>query len=89
VSDQVTPVFAVPVTVAVNWLDWPAPREIEDGIRLIALGTSVTLAVADLLGSTALVAVTVAICCALIAAGAVYTPFIKDPGPVRDHDTAV
>jgi hypothetical protein len=74
VSDQVTAVLAVPVTVAVNCCVPPPPSEAEVGeidTEIAAGGFSVTVAEADLVVSFVEVAVTVAVDVAVIVAGAV------------------
>ena len=83
--------FVAPSTVALNWLDWPAPSEIEEGAKPIVTGTRLTLALAELVGSAALVAVTRTVCLALTVVGAAYMPLLTDPAPEgeTDHDTAV
>ena len=61
--DQVTAVFDDPVTVAVNCWVWDAVRDAVDGVReTLTGGARAMLALADLVGSTALVAVTVMVC---------------------------
>ncbi len=69
--NQLTPVLSVPLTVAVKWLD-PLPlSEIDDGDSVMATGASVTVALADLVGSAMLVALTITACCVVNDAGAV------------------
>jgi hypothetical protein len=69
--DQLTPVFNVPVTLALNWLEPPALRVIDAGESVMETGASVIVALADLVGSAMLVAFTVTVCWLLIEAGAV------------------
>jgi hypothetical protein len=58
-SDQVTAAFIVPVTAAVNCCDCEAANETAEGvIVMLTAGVSETLAVADLVGSAALMALT-------------------------------
>src|SRR6266536_3396011 len=68
---QVTPVFDVPFTVAVNCMVWVNVTDAARGLMLTAPPVTVTAALAERVGSTLLVAVTV---CEPAAAGAVYTP---------------
>ena len=56
---HVTAVLGLPTTAAVNCRDWDAPSEADDGLRLILMGVSSTVAVSVLDGSWILVAVTV------------------------------
>jgi len=84
VIDQVTEVFALPVTSAVNCAVFKALSAALGGLTPTltpppAGGTSVTPALADLLASATLVAVTVISRELLITAGAVYNPFTKVP----------
>jgi hypothetical protein len=61
-----------PVTVAVNCCVWPAERVAAAGLNITLTGAnSLMLALADLVASAALVAVTVISCCVAILAGAV------------------
>jgi hypothetical protein len=64
-----------PVTVAVNVTDCPPVSEALDGVTEIATagagGTSDIVALAVLVGSAALAAVTVTVCAEAIVAGAV------------------
>jgi hypothetical protein len=72
--DQVTEVFALPVTVAVNCLLCEAERVALGGLTptlTLAVGVSCTVALADLVGSATLVAVMVTDCAELITEGAV------------------
>jgi hypothetical protein len=62
---QVTPVSAVPVTVAVNCCPWPTPKLTALGFTLTEIpcvGSKVMTALADLVGSAMDVAVTVIGC---------------------------
>ena len=71
-SVHVTLVFAEPVTVAVNCCVAPCPSADAVGFMLTATGGfSVTTALADLVASATLVAVTVTLCWELTLAGAV------------------
>ena len=80
VNDHVTEVFALPVTFAVNCLLWDAERVVLEGLTpTLTTGVSWTVALADFVGSAALVAVIVTDCAALIAEGAVYKPFDSVP----------
>ena len=70
--DQVTAVFVVPPTVAVNLAVCPAASETDAGETLtVTGGSNVITAVASLVGSATLFAVTVTDCCVAIEAGAV------------------
>ena len=70
--DQVTAVLVVPLTVAVNWAVCALESVIEAGDTLTEIaGTRVITAVASLVGSAALLAVTVTLCCDVMEAGAV------------------
>ena len=60
----------VPVTEALKEADWPAPTNAEPGVTLTAIGTSVTVALADFVLSAALVAVTVTVVPLAITEGA-------------------
>ena len=71
-TDQVTAVFDGPLTVAVNCWVWDAVRDAVNGVReTVAGGARPMLALADLVGSAALVALTVTFCALEIEAGAV------------------
>ena len=61
-SDQVTAVLLVPVTEALKVADAEAPSETEVGPIVTATGVSDTVALAVLVVSAALVAVTVTVC---------------------------
>lgn len=69
--DQVTPVFELPATVAVSaWVcDWVSEALV--GFMETATGTRFTTALADLVGSAALVAVIVTVSALGTKAGAV------------------
>jgi hypothetical protein len=71
-NDQVTAVFDNPLTVAVNWLVWETVSDAIEGVmdRLTG-GARAMLALADFVGSAALVALTVTVCALAIEAGAV------------------
>jgi hypothetical protein len=84
VMDQVTDVFELPTTIAVNWVVWDAVRAALRGLRPTltpppAGGVSVTVALAVLVTSAMLVAVMVTNRGPLITEGAVYNPFDKLP----------
>ena len=71
-SDQVTPALAVPATVAVNCWVREAVSEVVEGVsEIVTGGLRLTLALADLLESAVLVAVTVTFCTLVMDAGAV------------------
>lgn len=100
-SDQVTPVLELPLTVALNCFDWLAFREALLGFRVILTvdgGGVVTagvmagprrmVALADLVGSARLVARMVTSESELTELGAVYRPFTMEPSPwLMDHIT--
>ena len=70
-----TAVLLVPLTVAVNVWFCEGSKDTEDGVSETATrGVSVTVAVADLVGSATLVAFTVTVWELVIEAGAVYRP---------------
>ena len=69
-SDQVTAVLLVPVTEAVKVAEPPAPSDTEAGPIVTATGVRDTVALAVLVVSAALVAVTVTVCWLAIIAGA-------------------
>ena len=71
---QLTCWLAVPATEAVNCWACPPPNDAPGRLRETDTGVSVMLALADLLESAELVAVTVAVCGAVNVAGAVYRP---------------
>jgi len=69
---QVTAVFVLSVTIAVNCCDWPLYSTALDGVTLReTFGTRVTDIVATAVGFAAHVAVMVTICCVVMLAGAV------------------
>ena len=71
-TDQVTAVLDDPLTVAVNWLVWEAVREAVVGVKeTLTGGARAMLALADWVGSAALVALTVTVCAPETEAGAV------------------
>ena len=71
-SDQVTAVFEVPATVAVNACVCDGVRVTLPGVNAtLTGGASDTLALADFVESATLVAVTVTVCALGIEAGAV------------------
>lgn len=89
--DHVTVVLASPVTVAVNCRVPPCVNVAVVG-EIRTGGLSVTVAVADLVVSATLVALTVTVCCADTVAGAVYSPpllTVPTPAGLIDHVTAV
>ena len=70
--DQVTAVFDVPVTAAVNvWVCEGVSVTLPGVNATLTGGASDTLALADLVESATLVAVTVTVCALVIEAGAV------------------
>jgi hypothetical protein len=95
VSDQVTAVFVVPLTVAVNCRVWELVKVALAGLTDTetppAGGLSVTVAVPVFVVSAALVAVTVTVCVEVMLEGAVYRPAaeIVPTFGVSDHVTAV
>ena len=69
---QVTPVLLVPLTVAANVWFCDGSKDTEGGVsETVTGGFRVTAAVADLVGSTVLVAFTVTFWALVIEAGAV------------------
>jgi hypothetical protein len=63
VNDHVAAVLVVPAMEALNWLDWPAVSETEEGATAIeTTGTSVIVALALLVLSATLVAVRITVC---------------------------
>jgi hypothetical protein len=84
-------VLVVPYTVALRAVDCPTESEVEVGLSVIdTVGIKSTVAVAVLVGSTTLVAVTVTFCEPVSAMGAVYTPpEVKLPNAGMDHVTPV
>jgi hypothetical protein len=69
-SDQVTPVLLLPVTEALNVAAAPAPSDTEAGPIVTATGVRATVALAVLVVSAALVAVTVTVSCFATIVGA-------------------
>jgi hypothetical protein len=83
----------VPVTVDVNCCEAPPATDTADGdtVTAVIVGAAdltITVAVPDLVGSATLVAVTVTVCAALVAAGAVRTPPLVIEPAVVDQVTA-
>ena len=68
---EVTAVNEVPVTVGVNVALWPPASDVVPGDKLTPTGIKSMVAVAVLLGSTALAAVSVTVCALAIVAGTV------------------
>src|SRR5215472_7942794 len=82
-TDQVTPIFVVPVTVAVNcWVVLTATVAVVGEMVTVivggggATGVTVTVAFAVLVGSAFATAVTVT-CNPVVVAGAVYKPEVE------------
>src|SRR5690242_255523 len=71
---QVSPVLLVPETVGLNCCVCVANKLALPGVIETATGCSVTIELADCVGSATLVAVTVTVCVAEIVPGAVYKP---------------
>ena len=69
-KDQLTDVLLVPVTEAAKVAEAPPPNEAVDGPTVTATGIKDTVALAILLGSAALVAITVTVCWLAIIVGA-------------------
>jgi len=69
--DQFTPVLLDPLTVAVSVLDCPPVSEAVEGDTVIDTGSSEIAAVALLVASAELVALTVMVCAKAMGAGAV------------------
>jgi hypothetical protein len=67
----VTPVLAVPVTVAVNCWDCEIVSEAVEGVSVTFTGVRLMVALADMVESAVLVAFTVTFCALRIEAGAV------------------
>jgi len=95
-SDQLTPLFVVPPTVAANCFDWPPESEAVAGeIAIVTPGgggatPSEIAALADFVESATLVAEIVTVWADFILAGAVYRPFTIVPTcGERAHNTAV
>src|ERR1039458_452387 len=76
-ADQVTAVLEPPATVAVNCCVWPAVSDTAVGDIVTVIADNVTVALADLVGSARLVAVTVTCCPVGMLAGAVYRPLLE------------
>ena len=71
-SSHVTVLLEVPPTVAVYCWVWAAARVADSGVNeMLTGGVSVTVTLADLVGSATLVAVTVTAWAALMVPGAV------------------
>jgi hypothetical protein len=71
-NDQFTPVLLVPLTVALRVVDWPPVSEAVEGVSVIDTeGVNEIEALAFLVPSAALVAVTVTVCAEVTNAGAV------------------
>lgn len=68
-----------PLTAGLIVVACPALRDAVAGETLMDTGTSDIFAVAALVGSAALVAVTVTVCAEATVAGALYTPLVKVP----------
>src|SRR5215471_18256357 len=89
---QFTALLLLPVTVAVNCCVCPCDSVADAGLTDTPTGgMSVIVALADLVGSAALVAVTITACCDPIDAGAVYRPAaltVPTLGAI-DHVTAL
>jgi len=90
-NDHVTPVLAVPVTVAANCWFCDAPSEAVVGVSETVTGLRLMVALADLEESALLVAFTVTFCALAIGAGAVYSPLFEmvPTAGVNDHVTPV
>ena len=71
---------------AVNCTDFPAASEIECGDNVTEAGINVTTALAILVGSATLFAVTVRTCWLLIELGAVYCPDDETEPTVGETD---
>jgi hypothetical protein len=83
-TDHVTPVLEFPLTFAVKVALWPPWSEVivGDTLRVTVDGgvaIRATKAVAVLVGSATLAAVTVTVCALETVVGAVYTPFTMVP----------
>jgi hypothetical protein len=74
---QVTAVFVVPVTVAVNCWVWPAVRVALGGLTETPMTLRLTVAPPDLVASATPVAVTVTAWELVMLAGAVYSPLAE------------
>jgi hypothetical protein len=73
--DQMIAVLVVPLTTPFRAVDCPPVKEVEVGLRVtVMVGTSATVALADLVGSSTLFAVITMFCEVLSVVGTVYTP---------------
>src|SRR3954447_26856996 len=80
-TSHVTEVSVAFWTAAVNATVCAAEALAVGGATVtVTVGSSVTIAEADLVGSRTLVAVKVTVCCAFTVGGAVYSPAITMPG---------
>ena len=71
-KDHVTLVFNDPLTVAANWLVWETVSDAVVGVsETLTGGAKAMIALADFVGSAALVALMVTVCALEIEAGAV------------------
>jgi hypothetical protein len=70
-NDHVTPVLALPVTVAVNCWFCEAVSEVVEGVSVTVTGLRLMAELSDLVGEAVLVALTVTFCALAITAGAV------------------
>ena len=70
-TDQFTDVLLVPVTVAAKVAEAPTPTDAVDGPSVTATGVKDTVALAVLVESATLVAVTVTVCWLAMGMGAV------------------
>jgi hypothetical protein len=87
-TDHVTAVFEVPVTVTWNCWVPPTGTVAVVGDTTTVTGISVTMADAERLGSATEVAFTVAVDWVATTAGAVYSPaLLNDPCPLNDQVT--
>src|ERR1035437_6726511 len=76
-SVHVTALLEVPPTIAAYCWVWAAARVAESGVsEIVTGGVSVTVALADLVGSARLVAFTLTVWELVIEAGAVYRPAV-------------
>src|SRR6516165_3617001 len=83
-TDQVTAVLLLPVTVAVNCCVCPCDRDAVAGLtatETLPGGRSVTTELAVLVGSSTLMIVTVTVCWVVITSGAWYRPEKSAPTP--------
>src|ERR1019366_1849272 len=91
-NDKVTAELEAPPTVAISCWVWEAVRVAESGVNeIVTGGLSVTVALADFVGSATLVALTVTAWGLAIEAGAVYRPaaVILPTSGLSDQVTAV